>query len=153
MSDIPLCERCRKPLPQRQRFAYTAVIISNAELAKAGMPRMPRGLGDGSWIIGRADEGTTGYTPMPTEGLFVDEEKARERAKVMNKHVGWMDEADAQMLVLRTMPMKEEHLAGLLGRAVTLLTWVREDEYGITPKGIEIGELIEDCKGYAKEEV
>jgi len=124
---------CGKQQPQRQRFAFTAVAAQ------------------GGWIIGRADEGTRGYTPVSGEGFFgLDEKTARERAEEMNKHVGWDSEKDAQMVVLRTMPMKEEHLAELLGRATEIFGHVLEADLG-EEHDSDINEFLEDAKGYAKE--
>jgi hypothetical protein len=130
----PECSRCSEPQPQRQRFAFTAVCEQKG------------------WIIGRADEGTRGYTPKPEYGVFAhtDERKARDKAAELNKEIGWTSEGDAQMVVLRTMAVKEDHLAGLLGQAVTMLQRVVDED-----KFVETDEITtfidEDCKGYAKE--
>jgi len=133
----PECHRCSEPQPQRRRFAFAAVVT------------------EFGWVIGRADEGTKGYTPVGPEATFMDEEKAKARAAEMNKEAGWASEGDAAMMVLTTMPMKEDHLAGLLGRAVTLLKTFYEDPTEFTgnwPRVCdEVADVIEESKGYAKE--
>jgi threonine synthase len=128
----PLCESCKAPQPPRQRFAFTAVIDEQG------------------WVIGLAEEGTRGYTKLLQEGIQPDEATARARAAALNKHVGWTDEGAAQMVVLTTMPMKEDHLAGLLGQAVAMLRRVVDEDKFVETE--EITEFIDvDCKGYAKE--
>jgi hypothetical protein len=86
--------------PQRRRFAFTAVLVAGSEFDKLGFRDVPP---SNNWIIGKADEGTQGYTPMILEGTFLDEKVARARAAQLNKLAGWHDEGEAQMLVLSTM--------------------------------------------------
>ncbi len=148
------CSSCRAQQPQRQRFAFTAVLVSNSDMEMRKYPTTPPPHTAG-WIIGRAAEGERGYTIIPREGISVDEKKARERAVELNKEAGWTDEGEAAMIVLRTMPMKEDHLTGLLDRAVTFLKVIgadRTDSFLLNHYLEEAEELIEDCKGYLKEE-
>ena len=126
---------CGKLQPQRQRFSFTAVIV-----------------GGGEWIIGRADEGVKGFTPltMPSEGSL-SEEKAHERAAELNKSVGWASEKEAQILVLKTMGVKEDHLTKLLEDAVNLLDRVRREDAHVEMDEIKTF-IDEDCKGYVKDQ-
>lgn len=125
------CQTCKAMQPQRRRFAYTAVITEKG------------------WIVGRAEEGTRGYTPMPDVGTFTDEREARISAGKMNQDIGWTNEGDAQMMVLTTMPMKEDHQASLLFRAAELFR--KSQHFGLQDWAVEINEWLKDVKGYAKE--
>lgn len=66
------------------RFAYTAIVDQSG------------------YSIGRADEGTRGYTPLPAEGRFPCYEDAKKRAEEMNIAMG-LDPKDAVLIVLGTM--------------------------------------------------
>jgi hypothetical protein len=56
----------------------------------------------GGYVIGRADEGTPGYTPEPSFGTFTDYQKAKDRADKLNRALG-LTEAEAMLIVLDTM--------------------------------------------------
>lgn len=56
----------------------------------------------GGYFIGRADVGTKGYTPIPSEGTFATYDAAADRAKVMNAESGMAPE-EAIRIVLGTM--------------------------------------------------
>ncbi len=65
-------------------YAFTAIITSD------------------SYSIGRADVGTKGYTPIPSEGTYETYDEATDRANVMNAKLG-MEPKDAIEIVLGTM--------------------------------------------------
>ena len=143
----PSCESCGAPQPLRQRFAFTAVLMSSKELKKAGFPNIPVSM---VWVIGRADEGEKGYTPISKEGIFSTETYARDQAKKMNAKIGWKDEGDAQMLVLRTIPALEDELKKLLKLTVSpleilLRLAVKQDDRETRD---ELRELLADMKPY-----
>lgn len=54
------------------------------------------------YSIGRADVGTSGYSPIPSEGKFDTYDAATDRGKVMNAELG-MEPEDAIKIVLGTM--------------------------------------------------
>jgi hypothetical protein len=56
----------------------------------------------GGYIIGRADEGTSGYTPEPQFGNFVAYDKAKTKAEKLNSELGLTSE-EALLIVLGTM--------------------------------------------------
>lgn len=66
------------------KSAYTAIVDQNG------------------YTIGRADEGTRGYTPVPKEGKFPSYKAAQEHAKRMNEAAG-IDATEAILIVLGTM--------------------------------------------------
>ena len=65
-------------------YAYTAIIDADG------------------YSIGRADVGTKGYTPVPTEGNFDTYEAATDRANAMNLEMG-LEPKDAIEIVMGTM--------------------------------------------------
>lgn len=66
------------------RYAYTAVVDQEG------------------YGIGRADEGTRGYTPCPQYGRFETYDLAQARAAELNAEAG-VDAAEAFRLVAETM--------------------------------------------------
>lgn len=142
----PTCPSCGQLQPQRGRYAFTAVLASMEDLKRAGLGNAPK---NHCWMIGRADEGTTGYTPMTYHKSFASEKEARELAKDLNKLNGWTNEADAQMLVLGTMRVKEEHMASLLRVGVRLARWAVL--HGVRAQlGAELEEWVQEAGPYAR---
>lgn len=137
---------CGRWQPQQRRFAFTAVLMAGSEFLKHGISEPPP---NHNWIIGRADEGTRGYSPIVVEGCFEHEKEARDRAAKLNKLSGWKDEGEAQMLVLTTMQIKENHLARLLKRGVELVKQM--DQSSEKPEPSDLDEWLKDAAPYAKE--
>lgn len=105
---VPTCPKCRTQQPQRQRFAFTPVLLTEEEIKKVcaqkgAMPPPPGAF----WIIGRADEGTPGYTPLLVCGIFDTEKQARKQSDELNKFSGLPKDV-AAMIVLSTMRMMKE---------------------------------------------
>lgn len=68
------------------RFAYTGLV------------------GDGFYFIGRADEGVTGYTPLPNCPTFPTYDEAQEWAKSENEELG-LSPLEVSKIVLSTLGM------------------------------------------------
>lgn len=130
----PICVDCGKMQPQRQRVAFTAVVHEG-----------------GAFIIGRADEGEQGYTPLPGFGKFKDFETAQERAEDLNKAVG-LGPKTAAIIVGRTMlkggfERTDARQKDLLRRAMTTLKGLPEEDridLGFDDLVEEIEEELED---------
>lgn len=110
----------------RRRFAFTAVLVTEAELRRMSVEHGESVAPPGAhWMVGRADEGTRGYSPLPHLGLCETEREARRVAERLNRTAGWSDVAEPNMLVLSTMTVQESHLERLLRRGLELMKkWV-----------------------------
>jgi hypothetical protein len=116
----PICEACRavggdpfvlsQQKPPVRRFAFAST-------------------GNG---IGRADEGTDGYTPMPEAGHFPSFEAAQERAMDWNARMGYTHE-EAELIAVGTM--RGQNLEDRIEKLTVLLK-----------RGREL--LIEEAGGY-----
>lgn len=73
--------------------------------------------------IGRADEGTDGYTPMPEAGHFPSFEAAQERAMEWNARMGYTLK-DAELIAVGTM--RGQNLLDRIERLTKLLKSGRE---------------------------
>lgn len=58
--------------------------------------------------IGRADEGTRGYTPVPSEGRFESYEAAQKHADKLNEARG-MSAREGLLIALSTMRVEEDN--------------------------------------------
>lgn len=76
-------------IPQ-PRFAFTGVI------------RPVIHEGEDGYMIGRADEGIPGYTPVPSEGTFAKYDEAQARANRMNETLG-LEPGEAWKIVASTL--------------------------------------------------
>lgn len=102
------------------RFAYTAVT------SKGALPQQ--------FIIGRADEGTTGYAPLPEHGGFDSYGDAALKAEAMNKSLG-LDPIDAITIVAGTQRKPEPEPEKLAGRELaTVLAALRYWQESSSPR-------------------
>jgi hypothetical protein len=108
---------CGNTIPYKpvRRFAFTAVLLTEADMRdltlRHGLPVAPPGA---HWLVGRADEGTRGYSPLPHVGLFETQDEALAKAAELNYAAGWADRGEAHMLVLSTMDAGGMRLKQLL---------------------------------------
>jgi len=120
LAKCPLCEGFRangaKPseVKPTRRFAFTAAFVPavGVKTSTGYLPGPPLGHG---FMVGRADEGADGWTPIPALGVFETYEKATKRAAVLNGALG-LDTKEAAAIVdgtMRTGSLKRAHAATL----------------------------------------
>lgn len=109
----PACECCGAKLKPMRRFAFTAVSHNDRALP-----------GGGGIIVGRADEGTRGYSPLPALGVFETFEEAQKKADELNRVLG-LDEKAATLVVVGTMHVRESEMMAVLRRALELMEQAR----------------------------
>lgn len=125
---MPSCSGgCGATVKQVRRFAFTAVVRQDGIM------------------IGRADEGTRGYTPMGECGAFETEGDARKVAADLNQRAG-LDERTAALIVVGTMHSRDSELVNILKRGLALMKQVQEG----TADQDEVDEWADDARQAAQ---
>jgi hypothetical protein len=125
---MPSCSSgCGTPVKQVRRFAFTLVVQPKAIL------------------VGRCDEGTRGYTPLPELGTFQTAEEIASVIADLNRRAG-LDERAAVMIAVGTMHTRESELVSVLKRALVLMKQVQEG----TADQDEVDEWADDARQAAQ---
>jgi hypothetical protein len=137
----PFCYACGTQQPPRRRTAFTAIPFGEKDMRAYGYPDPVSG-----WIISMCREGEKGHNPFVFGGSFVLEKDARQKAKILNRHLGWASEVEAQTMVLSTIPAKEGQMADLLRTGINLFRGLLDGAPDTTIQG-----WMQEARAYAKE--
>lgn len=105
---------CGTPVKPARRFAFTPVVHNDRAYP-----------GGSAIIVGRADEGTRGYTPLKELGTFPNIDAARAAGDKLNDIIG-LDKRDAALIAASTMHFRESELVNTLKRGLALMKQVQE---------------------------
>lgn len=125
---MPACSGgCGTPVKQIRRFAFVAVV-------------RPEGM-----IVGRADEGTRGYTPLPDLGTFKTDKECNALVAELNRRAG-LDDRTAALIAVGTMHTRESELVAVLRKALVLVKQAQEG----TADQDELDEWADDARRAAQ---
>lgn len=125
---MPACSGgCGATVKQVRRFAF-------------GIVTRPEGI-----LVGRADEGTRGYTPLTDLGTFKNAEHCHKIVAELNRRAG-LDDRTAALIVVGTMHTRESELVLTLKRGLELMKQVQDG----TADTDEVAEWADDARRLAQ---
>lgn len=129
----PACA-CGAPVKPSRRFAFTPVVHNDRKYP-----------GGSAIIIGRADEGTRGYTALVELGTFTTMDVARRTSDHLNG-ILCLDERTAALITASTMHFRESELVTVLRRALALMEQVRNG----TADDADVDDWADDARRLAQ---